>query len=141
MVVVRTHTSVFGGLFFALAAATMTPTHLSASVITTRRVAILGSFAAVFLICSENARTITKKAFCKAEIVAYQLAQHLPLSDSFKQKISDKLTEKEALYITRSGNHLTGENLKAFLKEFKELWDITKAGKEMYTWLAEDSKK
>lgn len=137
MEAVRTHKSLLVALLFGISVS-MVPTQLDATIITKKRVAIAVPIAALLLLCSENARTLTTKAYYKSKIAALRLLQHCPFSDSMQQKITNNLEQTEALYTTRSGSSFTGENLKTLLKEFKDLVDACKAGKDVYGWMQDN---
>ncbi len=95
------------------------------------RIAIAVSATAILFLSSENARTLTCKAYYKSLIAALRLLQSCPLPASAHEKLANKIEQLEALYTTRTGESFTSENLRAMLKEFKDLWDVIKAGKEL----------
>ena len=101
-----------------------------------KKIAVLASFTTVFLLCSERARTLTCKAYYKSLIAALKLLKQCPLPVSLQEKLTSKIEYLENLYATRSGNNFTSEDFKALLKEFKELVDVCKAGKDASEWLS-----
>lgn len=144
MEVIRTHKSLLGVFVLGTLMLAVTPTRVTASatpganngsLITKRGVAVLVPFTAVLFMCSENGRTLASKAYYKSAITTLKLMKHCPFSDSMQQTITNKLEQMEAQYITRSGNSITSENLRNFIKEFKELVDATKNALEVYKWI------
>jgi hypothetical protein len=140
MEAIRTHNPLMGTLLLGVLTISMFPTHLSADVITTKRVAILGTFTAALLLCSENAQTLGTKALYNTKMAALRVLKQCSVSSSMEKKCTDWIEESEASYTKRSGNVFTKDNFKALLKEFKELWDATKAGKELFVWLRDVEK-
>ena len=135
MEAMRMRKSMFGSLLFALLTVGMFSSTASANFITKRRLAIAVPFTAVLLCCSENARNLSKKAYLKSKIVALRALRECSLTESMGKKCTDMIEDAESDYTTRSSSEFTGENLKALLKEFKELWDATKAAKELVLWM------
>jgi hypothetical protein len=102
---------------------------------TNRNLVITISFLALLNICSENARDLTTKISYNTLIGILHVLKQCSFSPELKAKIDTKIAALEAQLSQRSPNQFTGEKLKALLKEFKELVDITKAGIEAYKWL------
>jgi len=98
-------------------------------------IAIVITATTLLLMSSENARTLTCKAYYKSILSALRLLQACPLPASVQEKIANKIEEIETLYATRAGENFTSENLRAMLKEFKDLWDEAKAGRDFCLWV------
>lgn len=153
MEAIRTHNPLMGTLLFCMLAISIVPTQVSASegvsitknqsgnsgaapkILTKTHIIILLGVATTFLLCSENARTLVAKAYLRSEIATLRLLLKCPLTSAMKQAIETKIDNLEAIYTTRSVNNFTSENLKALLKEFKELVDVLKAGKDIAGWV------
>lgn len=136
---VRTHKTLFSALLLGILMSSMTPTKLQAidfaSLITNKRLAIVVPFTVVLLACSDNARKLTTQAYYKSKIAAFKMLKQLPLSSNTQQKYSEIIDETDAQCTKRSGENFSGENLKNLLKDFKEMIDIFKNGKELLIWL------
>jgi len=115
---------------------TVGSTQLSALSSMTKRIVIAVPFATTLCICSENARLLASKTYNKTAIAALHLLKHCPLPARQQEWVGNKLEETQALEATRSGENFTSDKLKSLLKEFKDLVDICKAGKDAYGWVA-----
>lgn len=96
---------------------------------------IITGITATYVACSEKTRTVMTKATLNSIITALRLLLKLPLTIAMKQSIQAKIEHLETIYTTRAGNKITGDDIKAMLKEFKEMIDAIKAGKDVYGWL------
>ena len=103
--------------------------------LTKRNLVITVAFIALLNICSENARDLTTKISYNTLLGILRLLKQCPFTPELKAKIDAKIEALEAQLNQRSPNQFTGEKLKALLKEFKELVDISKAGVDAYKWL------
>jgi hypothetical protein len=116
----------------------MVPSHVSAGsekpITTKQKILIIATTATGFLLCSENARTLIAKGTLKSVLASLHLLLSLPLSDAMKQVIQAKIEYLETMYTTRGNIELTGEVLKAMIKEFKEMIDGAKAIETVATW-------
>jgi hypothetical protein len=129
--------SMFATLMLGILSLGLTPTPATAifNPFTPKRLAILVPFTAVLLLSSENAQALGTKAFLGSKIALYRALRQCSLTDDQEKRCAQWIEDAEADYTTRSGKKFTSENFKVFVKEFKELWDATKAAKELYTWL------
>lgn len=100
-----------------------------------KKILITASVTLTYLACSEKARIVANKATLNCIMASLQLLLKLPLTDTLKQSIHEKIDHLETIYTNRAGYKITSEDLKAMLKEFKELIDVIKAGKEVYGWI------
>ena len=132
MQAVCTRTSLLRALALSTLIATLMTTQSHAMSRTKRRVAIIAPFTTALFLISENARTLATEAYNKSTIALLHLLQHCPLSENSQQEIANKI---ETLNTTRADSKFTSDRLRALFKDFKDLVDICKAGKDAYQWL------
>lgn len=128
-------TPVFAGTNFIKRSMVFVQDRAGKQLFTKRNLVITVAFLALLNICSENARDLTTKISYNTLLGTLRLLKQCPFSPELKAKIDAKIESLEAQLSQRSPNQFTGEKLKALLKEFKELVDISKAGVEAYKWL------
>jgi len=128
-------TPAFAGTNFIKRSVVFVQDRAGKQLFTSRNLVITGAFLALLNICSENARDLTTKISYNTMLGFLRLLKQCPFPPELKAKIDAKIGALEAQLSQRSPNEFTGEKLKALLKEFKELVDISKAGIEAYKWL------
>lgn len=122
-------------LIFCLLTASITPSYMQAEHGTARTIALAGAFTAALLLCSNNAHALAAKAYFKAKITALRAARCCAISEDFERKCTDMIEETDADCATRSAKEFSRDDYKTLAKDFKELWDATKAGRELFKWV------